>query len=166
VSEVGVEQRRFDERLGPLFLGIVFFGGIVVWMAWEMFVRGGRPEMNLQFLNPTTDNPLSWFVVVAGSFMVLLGLWRLLLGRDVVVLEDDRVVFGYGGRKVLPRGAVAEVEVLPPDAVRLHLRDDVDEATRRRAGVKDPQQTWAPLAGQFRDAEQLPPAVEAWFAGR
>jgi hypothetical protein len=117
-------------------------------------------------MNPTKSNPLSWFILVGGSFMVLLGLWRLLLARDVVVLEEERVVFGYGGRKVLPRGAVERVEPRRSGAVFLHLRDDVDEATRRRAGVKDPQQTWAPLAGQYRDAEQLPPAVEAWFAGR
>jgi hypothetical protein len=161
-----MSERRFDERLGPIFLAIVFFGGIVGWMSWEMFVRGGRPEMVLQFLNPTPDNPLAWFVVVGGGFMVVLALWRLLVARDVVVLEPEQVRFGHGGRRTLPRGAVAEVERRAPGIVRLHLRDGVDEATRRRAGMKDPQQTWVPLAGQYRDAEQLPPAVEAWFEAR
>jgi hypothetical protein len=166
MSRVATQQRRFDERLGPLFLGIVFFGAGVAYLAWEMFVTGGDPDRALEFWNPTASNPVAWLGLVSCGVVVVLALGRLMFGRDVVALEEEQVVFGYGGRKVLPRGAVAEVEVLPPDAVRLHLRDDVDEVTRRRAGIKDPQQTWVPLAGQYRDAEQLPPAVEAWIEGR
>lgn len=158
--------RRFDERLGGLTLGVVLFGAGVAWLAWEMFVTGGDPDMVLQFMNPTASNPIAWLGLVLGTFMVLLALARLLFARDVVVLEPDQVRFGYGGRKALPRAAVAEVERRGPGIVRLHLRGDVDEETRRRAGVKDPQQTWVPLAGRYRDAEQLPPAVEAWFEGR
>lgn len=156
-------ERRFDERLGPIFLAIAFFGAGAGWLAWMMFVSGGDPDMVLQFLNPTSDNPIAWLGLVLCSIMVLMALWRLLLGRDVVVFEPEQVRFGYGGRKVLPRDAVAEVEVLEPDGVWLHLRDDVDETTRRRAGVTSDEQTWVPLVGQFKDAEQLPPAATAWL---
>lgn len=161
-----MNERRFDERLGPIFLAIAFFGAGAGWLAWMMFVVGGDPDMILQFMNPTSDSPLAWLGLVLCSIMVLMSLWRLLFGRDVVVLERGRVRFGYGGRKVLPREAVAEVEVLDPDGVWLHLRDDVDEATRRRAGVKSAEQTWVPLIGQFKDANELPAAVDAWLSGR
>lgn len=156
-------ERRFDERLGGLVVGILIFGVGVGWLAWQMFIAGGNPHMILQFMNPTNDNPIAWAGLLLGGFMVLLGTGRLLFARDVVILEPDRVTFGYGGRKTLPRSAVSSVEVMPPDAVRLHLRDRLDETTRRRAGVKDPQQTWVPIAGRFHEGEQLPDAVTSWF---
>lgn len=159
---VSGEQVRVDERAGPLWLGVAFFGACAGYVVWDMFIQGENPDQILTFLDLTPRSPAGYVILAGAASMIVLALWRLTVARGRVVLAGDRMSFGNGGRRQLHRADVARAEVDHDGVLVLHLVDPDDPQVRERARIPDGVRTVELHPVAYRDGDQLVTAVRRW----
>lgn len=155
-------NRRWLERRGGVLFGVVFFGSGSLVVAYLRFLREPASPTAID-LTVGFWNVLAWVAIIGGALMAIIGILRLTVRRDDLMLDGDRLRFRmYGRRGELQRADIRDVEV-SSDGKSVHLHLDMDRpAMRKRAGLADSQDQVSFHGPAYKDGSDLPQAVADW----